>query len=146
MKPVWRSNALREDICVRLAADGLSMPISELLRERADALCEITQLRISLSAAKAKQSAPFPAGGPESVHRSGDLEMKPGSMLRLPDVCRVFSLSRSSVYTWIAQGRFPRPVQVGGRSVRWAADALVEWRRGLGNATKQEAAHGVGVR
>lgn len=146
MKPVWRSNALREDICVRLAADGLSMPINELLRERADALCEITQLRISLSAAEAKQSAPFPAGGPESVHRSGDLEMEPGSMLRLPDVCRVFSLSRSSVYTWIAQGRFPRPVQVGAD--QYVGQRTPSWSGGAASATRlhRTQSHGVGVR
>ena len=134
---------MREDIAVRLAADGLSLPIAELLRQRADALCEITRLRISFSAAESStQSASSPAGRPEHVRPSGSLEMVPGSMLRLLDVCKFFSLSRSSVYSWIAEGRFPPPVPVGRRSVRWAADVLLEWRRGLGSATTQAAAAG----
>lgn len=140
--PVWSPADVRVDIAVRLAADGLCIPIAELLTQRADALCEITRLRISLGAAEPKQDASCLARRPEPVQPSGGLELAPGSMLRLPDVCKIFSLSRSSVYTWIAQGRFPPPVHVGGRSVRWAADALVEWRRGLGSATPQGAAAG----
>lgn len=142
MKPVLSPGAMSEDITVRLAGDGLSLSIGELLRERADALREITRLRIGLIAAQPAQSANFAAGGPEHLQPLGSLEMAPGSMLRLLDVCKVFSLSRSSVYTWIAQGRFPPPVQVGGRSVRWAADALMEWQRGLASATTKEAAAG----
>ena len=126
---------------MRLSGDGLSLPIGELLQERAEALREITRLRNSLGAAEPKQSANSSAG-PNRVERSGGLEIAHGSMLRLTDVCAVFSFSRSSVYTWIAQGRFPPPVRVGGRSVRWAAETLIEWRQGIGSATTKEATAG----
>jgi len=142
MTPVWHPGAVRGDIAVRLSGDGLSLPIGELLQERAEALFEITRLRDSLGAAEPRQSANSSAGKLNHVDRSGDLDMAPGSMLRLVDICAVFSLSRSSVYTWIAQGRFPPPVRVGGRSVRWAAETLIEWRLGLGSATTKEATAG----
>jgi prophage regulatory protein len=136
---------MRGDIAVRLSGDGLSLPIGELLQERAEALYEITRLRDSLGAAEPTQSATTSPGRPKQLDRSGSLEMAPGSMLRLTDVCEAFSLSRSSVYTWIAEGRFPAPVRVGGRSVRWAADTLIEWRRGLGSATTKQATAGHGL-
>jgi len=142
MTHVWHPGAVREDIAVRLSGDGLSLPIGELLQERAEALCEITRLRNSLGASVPTQGEASSTDRLKQVGRSGSVEMGLGSMLRLAEVCEMFSLSRSSIYTWIAQGRFPPPVRVGGRSVRWAADTLIQWRRGLGSATAKEATAG----
>jgi len=43
------------------------------------------------------------------------------SILRLPAVKISTGLSRSTLYLRIAQGVFPRPVSLGGRSVGWPA-------------------------
>lgn len=138
----WHPGAARGDIAVRLSGDGLPLPIGELLQERAEALCEITRLRDSLGAAVPAQGQTSSLDKLKQGDRSGSVEIAPGSMLRLVEVCDAFSLSRSSIYTWIAQGRFPPSVQVGGRSVRWAADTLIQWRRGLGSATAKEVTAG----
>jgi prophage regulatory protein len=43
------------------------------------------------------------------------------SILRLPAIKISTGLSRSTLYLRIAQGVFPRPVSLGGRSVGWPA-------------------------
>ena len=43
------------------------------------------------------------------------------TILRLPAVKAATGLSRSTLYLRIANGVFPRPVSLGGRSVGWPA-------------------------
>ena len=40
-------------------------------------------------------------------------------ILRLPDVKVRTGLSRSTLYLRISQGRFPKPISLGGRAVGW---------------------------
>jgi prophage regulatory protein len=55
----------------------------------------------------------------------------PNALLRLKDVCRLVGLSRSSIYTRLADGTFPRPLRLSERSVRWRMQDLLEWTAGL---------------
>jgi len=41
------------------------------------------------------------------------------SILRLPTVKDRTGLSRSTIYLRISQGKFPKPVSLGGRAVGW---------------------------
>jgi len=36
-------------------------------------------------------------------------------------------LSRSTIYLWIQQGRFPKPVKLGQRAVAWKESDIVGW-------------------
>ena len=47
-------------------------------------------------------------------------------LLRLPEVMRIASLGRTSIYSLIQQGSFPAPVKVGGAS-RWASSEVEDW-------------------
>jgi predicted DNA-binding transcriptional regulator AlpA len=132
MNPVRHTQPVRRDITERLSGDGLTMTVGALLQERAEALSEITRLRHNLAGTESTVRPKVSTGLPPHDGALVGLQLEPGSMLRLRDICTVFSLSRSSVYTWIDEGRFPPPVHIGGRSVRWPAEALVEWRQGLG--------------
>ncbi|WP_084111774.1 helix-turn-helix transcriptional regulator [Gloeomargarita lithophora] len=40
-------------------------------------------------------------------------------ILRLPEVLAVYPIGRSTWYRGISEGRFPRPVKLGSRSVGW---------------------------
>lgn len=51
----------------------------------------------------------------------------PPAFYRLRDVMRITALSRSTVYRRIAEGRFPAPVNLGGRASAWASAALQAW-------------------
>lgn len=48
-------------------------------------------------------------------------------VLRLPDVCRITGLCRSSIYQLEADQRFPRRIKVGARSVGWIDQEVQEW-------------------
>ena len=49
--------------------------------------------------------------------------------LRLPEVLARTGLSRSTIYVRLDQGRFPRPVSLGGRAVGWIETEVDEWIR-----------------
>ena len=46
------------------------------------------------------------------------------TILRLPAVKTNTGLSRSTIYLRIAQGEFPKPVSLGGRTVGWPASEV----------------------
>jgi prophage regulatory protein len=48
-------------------------------------------------------------------------------LLRLPDVRRRVSLSRSEIYRRIAAGDFPQPVKLGERASAWNAAEVDSW-------------------
>ncbi len=48
-------------------------------------------------------------------------------LIRLPEVQHRVGLGRSTIYRWMAEGKFPKPVQLGGYSVAWAEDDVQAW-------------------
>lgn len=48
-------------------------------------------------------------------------------LMRRPEVERATGLSRSSIYQWMHDGRFPRPVRLGERLVAWRASDIAAW-------------------
>ncbi|GAB0115558.1 helix-turn-helix transcriptional regulator [Acidisoma sp. C75] len=49
--------------------------------------------------------------------------------LRRPAVCERYGLPVSTLYDWIAKGRFPKPVRLGMRAVAWSIEDLEAWER-----------------
>lgn len=49
------------------------------------------------------------------------------SILRLPKVIARTGLSRSAIYQRIAEGRFPKPISLGGRAVGWVEAEVNDW-------------------
>jgi len=48
-------------------------------------------------------------------------------ILRLPEVMTTTGLGRSSVYAFVAQNTFPRPIRLGERAVGWKSDEVNTW-------------------
>ena len=48
-------------------------------------------------------------------------------ILRLPAVKEMTGLSRSTIYLRISEGKFPRPISLGGRAVGWIEEEIVSW-------------------
>lgn len=48
-------------------------------------------------------------------------------ILRLKKVMDMTGLGRSSIYKFISEGSFPRPVSLGDRAVGWLAVEIEEW-------------------
>ena len=53
----------------------------------------------------------------------------PTRFLRRPEVMARTGLSRSTIQVRLAEGRFPRPVLLGGRAVGWIESEVDEWIR-----------------
>ena len=53
----------------------------------------------------------------------------PTRIVRLPEVLARTRLSRSTIYVRLAEGSFPKPVQLGARAVGWIEVVVDEWIR-----------------
>jgi prophage regulatory protein len=58
---------------------------------------------------------------------SAQLSPSPTRLSRLPSVRERTGLPRSSIYALMARGEFPRPINLGGRSVAWLEDDIGRW-------------------
>ncbi|MCD9549873.1 AlpA family phage regulatory protein [Photobacterium carnosum] len=47
--------------------------------------------------------------------------------IRLKEVMHVTGLGRSSIYNYMAEGRFPKTVSLGGRAVAWVESEIIDW-------------------
>lgn len=48
-------------------------------------------------------------------------------IIKLPDVMRITSLSRASIYAFIQKGQFPRQIRLGQKSVGWLSSEIESW-------------------
>jgi prophage regulatory protein len=51
-------------------------------------------------------------------------------MLRLPTVLERVGVSRSTLWSWVREKRFPPPVRLGPRAVAWKSSAIDAWIEG----------------
>ena len=58
-------------------------------------------------------------------------------ILRLPAVKARTGLSRSTLYLRISQGRFPKPISLGGRAVGWVESEIQAWLEQQIDATRK---------
>jgi prophage regulatory protein len=49
------------------------------------------------------------------------------TIIRLPSVKSKTGWSRSSIYSLMAQGKFPAPVSLGSRAVGWVESEIDQW-------------------
>lgn len=49
------------------------------------------------------------------------------TLLRRQQVIERVGLSRSSIYSYMSQNLFPRPIKIGARAVAWDVNAINEW-------------------
>ena len=65
--------------------------------------------------------------GAMSKHRRTERPKPAIRFLRISEVEALTGLSRTTIYDWSADGRFPRPVRLSERAVRWIESEVVEW-------------------
>ena len=54
--------------------------------------------------------------------------LSPGDrLLRREEVETRCGIARSTIYRLMNEGRFPRPLRIGGRTVRWLASDITRW-------------------
>ena len=40
---------------------------------------------------------------------------------------KLFKVSPATIYRWIKEGRFPKPIRLGANMVRWKASDIESW-------------------
>ncbi|WP_017005676.1 helix-turn-helix transcriptional regulator [Enterovibrio norvegicus] len=55
------------------------------------------------------------------------MQKQPIKMIRLKEVIAITGLSRSSIYSYINDKRFPEQVSLGYRSVAWVESEIHDW-------------------
>lgn len=65
-------------------------------------------------------------------------------IIRLKEVIDSTGLARSTIYKYIAEGSFPKPVSLGDRCVGWVDSEVHDWI--LARIEERDLAEGVGVR
>lgn len=48
-------------------------------------------------------------------------------LIKLKDVMSNTGLGRSTIYKYIAEGAFPKPVSLGARAVAWVESEVEDW-------------------
>lgn len=51
------------------------------------------------------------------------------NFLRDTEIARRYSISRPTVWRWIKEGKFPKPIRLGSGSSRWKLDDLESWEQ-----------------
>ena len=49
------------------------------------------------------------------------------TLLRFPDVINRTGLKRSSIYTRLKEGTFPKPIKIGERAIAWIESEIDQW-------------------
>lgn len=63
----------------------------------------------------------------EQIEQKANQPRRVTRLIRLPEVQHRVGLGRSTIYRWMAEGKFPKPVLLGGYSVAWAEDEVDQW-------------------
>ena len=122
---------MRDDILDQLRIDPGQRTLGQLMQDREHAAHEIARLRSQVERLEGQFKRPTPR--PISEQRlPTSVEIptafRPGSLVRLSDVCEFLGISRSTVYLRLSEGRFPPPVRLGPKTVRWRIEAVEDWR------------------
>lgn len=48
-------------------------------------------------------------------------------LLRIAEVCRWLNVSKTTIYKWVKEGRFPEPIILADHASRWREDEVGEW-------------------
>jgi len=60
--------------------------------------------------------------------------------MRLPSVLAVVPVSKSTLWNWIAAGRFPAPHHLGPRTTAWEVGQVRAWLAERATATESKSA------
>ncbi len=56
----------------------------------------------------------------------------PDALLRLPQVLARVPVGRSTLWLWVRDGRFPKPIKLGPMTTAWRASDVAAWLEAAG--------------
>jgi prophage regulatory protein len=119
-----------QDMLDMLRLDLGSRTMGQLMQEREWAYGEIMRLRREIARLTQHNSPRSIAAQPISPvpMPNTDPMLDKHRLIRLPEVRRLVGLSHSSIYRLVSQGRFPVPLKISERAVRWRYADILEWQ------------------
>ena len=63
----------------------------------------------------------------EVANDSHENQPRPDSLLRLPHVLARVPIGRSTLWGWVREGRFPKPIKLGPMTSCWIASEVDAW-------------------
>ena len=66
----------------------------------------------------------------EAIDKEATEARRVTRLIRLPEVQHRVGLGRSTIYRWMSEGKFPKPVQLGGYAVAWSEAEVEAWIAG----------------
>ena len=124
---------MHHDILERLRIDPGQRTLGQLLQDREAAAQEIARLRSQSDRLRTVDEMQTPernlrASPATHAAASKKPAFRPGTLIRIADVCELLGVSRSTVYKLRSEKAFPEPVKLGPATVRWSVDAIEAWR------------------
>lgn len=53
--------------------------------------------------------------------------LPPYQIYRIDEVIAIVKVGRSTIYSWMKQGKFPKQIRLGARAIGWSSAALFQW-------------------
>lgn len=72
------------------------------------------------------------------TERSTERSAAPDCLLDIREVAKKTSLGMSTIYRYVSTGKFPRPVGIGERCVRWRESEIDAWIAALPTVSAAE--------
>ena len=63
----------------------------------------------------------------EEIDKGATESRRVTRLIRLPEVQHRVGLGRSTIYRWMSEGKFPKPMPLGSHSVAWAEEDINDW-------------------
>ncbi|WP_419765447.1 MAG: helix-turn-helix transcriptional regulator [Arcobacter sp.] len=51
------------------------------------------------------------------------------NFIRIQDVMKKTGIARSTIWLWVKENRFPKPVKLSARITVWEEDKIQEWQK-----------------
>ena len=65
--------------------------------------------------------------------------MQENNVIRLPEIMRITGMSKPTIYLWMSQNKFRKPIHIGARSVAWIEREIFAFiQERIGARDKQE--------
>lgn len=45
------------------------------------------------------------------------------------DMAARYQVSRQTVWRWVREGRFPKPIRLGAAAIRWSEEDILKWEQ-----------------
>lgn len=115
------------DIIELLSIDPGHFTLGELLQQRETARQEIIRLRGRYRQASEEPALNLkaPKGGTDDD--SPPSALRPGMLVSAKELKSILSVSTTTLYKMVSEGRFPQQTHIGQRTARWRSDDVIKW-------------------